>query len=163
MEYTNLITDGFKLIYFKLVFTVYSRQYLINPSWTITQFIEIMRPVICRDFNLENCEFVDTIQQCIPTENGVALMYQNNVMMTSKYGDNLNVAFYIRPINAPHIEEAPVNDTHLRCVICLTNQRNILFNPCRHVCCCSDCGLSSSIQTCPMCRQSLEERVVIYL
>ena len=161
MEYSNLITTGFKNIYFKLVFTTNSQHYLINPLWTVTQFIEIMRPVICRDFNLENCEFVDTHQQNIPSENGAALIYQNNVTLASKYGDDLNVAFYIRPISIQLIE-IPENDTQLRCVICMTRQRNILFTPCRHICCCSECA-HNNIHACPICRQVISEQIAVYL
>jgi len=183
MEYSRLITTGFKNTYFKIVFTSNSHQYLINPQWTVTQFIEIMRPVVCRDFNLENCEFVDTIQQHIPleravaegagergnsvdvsrriSENGAALIYQNNVTLASKYGDDLNVAFYIRPISIQLIE-IPENDTQLRCVICMTRQRNMLFNPCRHICCCSECAYNN-IHECPICRQVISEQFAIYL
>ena len=161
MEYSNLITTGFKNIYFKLVFTTNSQHYLINPLWTVTQFIEIMRPVVCRDFNLENCEFVDTLQQIIPSENGAALIYQNNVTIASKYGDDLNVAFYIRPISIQLIE-IPENDTQLRCVICMTRQRNILFTPCRHMCCCSECA-HNNIHACPICRQVISEQIAVYL
>ena len=161
MEYSNLITTGFKNTYFKLVFTTNSQQYLINPQWTVTQFIEIMRPVVCRDFNLENCEFVDTLQQIIPSENGAALIYQNNVTIASKYGDDLNVAFYIRPISIQLIE-IPENDTQLRCVICMTRQRNILFTPCRHICCCSECA-HNNIHACPICRQVISEQIAVYL
>lgn len=162
MEYSNLITTGFKNTYFKLVFTTNSQQYLINPQWTVTQFIEIMRPVVCRDFNLENCEFVDTLQQIIPSENGAALIYQNNVTLASKYGDDLtNLAFYIRPISIQLIE-IPENDTQLRCVICMTRQRNILFTPCRHICCCSECA-HNNIHACPICRQVISEQIAVYL
>ena len=161
MEYSNLITTGFKNTYFKLVFTTNSQHYLINPLWTVTQFIEIMRPVVCRDFNLENCEFVDTHQQIRPPENGAALIYQNNVTLASKYGDDLNVAFYIRPISIQLIE-IPENDTQLRCVICMTRQRNILFTPCRHMCCCSECA-HNNIHACPICRQVISEQIAVYL
>ena len=184
MEYSNLITTGFKNIYFKLVFTTNSQHYLINPLWTVTQFIEIMRPVVCRDFNLENCEFVDTHQQIIPSENGAALIYQNNVTLASKYGDDLtNLAFYIRSIAAPLVETQTTSassgsqqddtQTHstvvsgvpslqLRCVICMTRQRNILFTPCRHMCCCSECA-HNNIHACPICRQVISEQIEVYL
>ena len=170
MEYSNLITTGFKNTYFKLVFTTNSQHYLINPLWTVTQFIEIMRPVICRDFNLENCEFVDTHQQNIPSENGAALVYQNNVTLASKYGDDLNIAFYIRSIAAPLVETQTTSassgsqqdDTQLRCVICMTRQRNILFNPCRHMCCCSECA-HNNIHACPICRQVISQQIAVYL
>ena len=191
MEYSNLITTGFKNTYFKLVFTTNSQHYLINPLWTVTQFIEIMRPVICRDFNLENCEFVDTHQQNIPSENGAALIYQNNVTLASKYGDDLNVAFYIRSIAAPLVETQTTSvssgshqddtqtpstfvsgvpslpgafgygELQLRCVICMTRQRNILFNPCRHMCCCSECA--HNIHACPICRQVISHQIAVYL
>lgn len=171
MEYSNLITTGFKNTYFKIAFTSNFQYYLINPQWTVTQFIEIMRPVVCRDFNLENCEFVDTLQQIRPPENGAALIYQNNVTLASKYGDDLtNLAFYIRSIAAPLVETQTTiassgsqqDDTQLRCVICMTRQRNILFTPCRHICCCSECA-HNNIHACPICRQVISEQIAVYL
>ena len=38
------------------------------------------------------------------------------------------------------------------CVICLTNQPNILFCNCGHICICGKCNKLKSLSTCPICK-----------
>ena len=38
------------------------------------------------------------------------------------------------------------------CVICLTNQPNVLFCNCGHVAICEECGKMKSLKTCPVCK-----------
>lgn len=45
------------------------------------------------------------------------------------------------------------NQNH-RCVICMDKERNLVFNPCSHVVCCSIC--SKSLKSCPIC-----DRVIV--
>ena len=49
----------------------------------------------------------------------------------------------------------------LYCVVCLTNQRNIMFNNCHHVVCCSDC--LKSLRQCPICRKNIWSVVTVFL
>jgi hypothetical protein len=53
--------------------------------------------------------------------------------------------------------------SQLTCVICLTNQRSLLFTPCNHLCTCSTCGIHNSITNCPICRVVIVNRMVVYL
>jgi len=46
-------------------------------------------------------------------------------------------------------------DENMLCVICMTHRRNLLFVPCRHLCCCATCGNNNALQQCPLCRTSL--------
>jgi len=46
------------------------------------------------------------------------------------------------------------------CTICLTNKKAILFLPCRHMCTCNPC--STSTNACPLCRQTIKERIKVY-
>ena len=51
------------------------------------------------------------------------------------------------------------NDQSKECVICLTNDKNTLAKPCKHVSTCRDCA-EAIIQTnrkCPICRQEITE------
>jgi hypothetical protein len=45
--------------------------------------------------------------------------------------------------NIPMVIE---NVDRIRCNVCLLNDRNIVFLPCKHCSCCEECGLRSSIQ-----------------
>ena len=38
------------------------------------------------------------------------------------------------------------------CVICLTNQPNVLFGNCGHMCICEECDRVKSLETCPVCK-----------
>jgi hypothetical protein len=55
--------------------------------------------------------------------------------------------------------------THERCCICLTNERNVLFLPCRHICSCLTCNASNAqrIANCPICRTSISSTIHVYL
>jgi len=43
------------------------------------------------------------------------------------------------------------------CSICLAADRQILFLPCRHVCCCQSCA--STLQLCPICRTAATQKI----
>ena len=47
------------------------------------------------------------------------------------------------------------------CCVCVDASLSVVFRPCRHVVCCSDC--SQRVDTCPVCRQTIEERQPIYM
>ena len=40
-----------------------------------------------------------------------------------------------------------------KCVICLENDPNILFNECKHICICCECEKMTHFKTCPCCRE----------
>lgn len=46
------------------------------------------------------------------------------------------------------------NNNESTCVICLTDTRNVLLLPCRHLCLCGSCAENLKFQsaTCPICR-----------
>ncbi|EDO43423.1 predicted protein [Nematostella vectensis] len=47
------------------------------------------------------------------------------------------------------------------CVICLDNRSDVVMLPCGHVCCCSNCA--GAVSACPICRQTLSQRVRMYI
>ena len=46
------------------------------------------------------------------------------------------------------------------CCICLTNQRNTVFQPCGHLCCCDECG---NLDQCPVCREAITNKLKVYI
>ena len=49
----------------------------------------------------------------------------------------------------------------VRCVICLENNKNYLFLPCKHLACCENC--SKNIKNCPICRKKIDSTLKIYI
>ena len=43
------------------------------------------------------------------------------------------------------------------CKICVSEEVNILFRPCLHVCVCLVC--SHKVNTCPLCRKNITEKI----
>lgn len=46
----------------------------------------------------------------------------------------------------------------LQCVICLTNPRDTIMDPCMHLCICQDCSkhlMEKRMRKCPICRKSV--------
>ena len=47
------------------------------------------------------------------------------------------------------------------CSICMHNMSNILFQPCLHKCVCDECWLQNSMERCPLCRQKIDDAIMI--
>lgn len=156
-------------MYFKIVRTSNFKNYNVNFNWTTEEFISIMREKVIRDFNLDNVEFIDTENNYhitrIASEDAPSIQ-PSNIKLIDKYGDKINqVAFYIRPITRElelETNAITIIPNNL-CSICFTNERNILFLPCRHLCTCGDCGLNSHLIACPICRNLLDSRIVVFV
>ncbi|RDD36541.1 Mitochondrial ubiquitin ligase activator of NFKB 1 [Trichoplax sp. H2] len=58
------------------------------------------------------------------------------------------------------VVENPNSDESRLCVVCLTNERDVVLLQCGHVCVCSTCV--SQLNLCPMCRQSIDRIVLMY-
>ena len=159
-------------IYFKVARTTQCTNYDINLNWTTEQFINIVREKVINDFDLENAEFVDTAQELIigiAAEDAPALRPTNRTIR-DYYGVHIyHLAFYIRPIQlivAMDIEpeeQIPDLSQDRACVICLNQERNLLFMPCNHLCACAECGLNPTIRVCPICRATFNNRTVVYV
>jgi hypothetical protein len=170
-----MTTSSFASVYFKVARTTRSSNYDVNLNWTTAEFINIMREKVIEDFNLENAEFVDTMQnlpQGVASEDGRALMPTNRTIR-DYYGIHIyQTAFYIRPlplledgiaIDIQPAEEIPNYPQERACCICLQRERNLVFMPCNHLCACAECGLNPTIRTCPVCRTVFNNRVVVYV
>lgn len=54
-----------------------------------------------------------------------------------------------------------IKDEPLKCNICCANDKNILFEPCKHVYLCSEC--SELVTECPICRTTITSTTTIYI
>lgn len=50
---------------------------------------------------------------------------------------------------------------HTLCVVCLEENKNTLLMPCNHLCMCSNCA--AGVGTCPMCRETVETHVAVFM
>jgi len=48
------------------------------------------------------------------------------------------------------------------CVICLENRKSVLILPCSHMCICAECSDNKSLEKCPICRSSIEGKLIVY-
>ena len=49
-----------------------------------------------------------------------------------------------------------------KCVICYTNNRNTIFLPCRHSCCCQNCSGTLMPKICPLCKENIKDIICLY-
>lgn len=47
------------------------------------------------------------------------------------------------------------------CKICLTNPCDVIFDPCKHMCCCKACA--GCVRDCPVCRAYIRGRTGVFL
>jgi len=154
---------------FKEVWTTNTRQFHVNPHWTVTQFIQSVKPHLAREFNANNFDIVETGQNLpgIPSEDGQALQY-SDIKLKHKWGYNLNVSFYVRRrnYNYPELQNYylssntnntdTTNNTIVECPICFETSNLASRYGCSHgICnaCFHRCRQENYI-VCPVCRGS---------
>ena len=47
-------------------------------------------------------------------------------------------------------------DERFQCKICFENHVEVIFLPCKHVCCCQKCYNKLRVQECPICRAKIK-------
>lgn len=70
-------------------------------------------------------------------------------------------------------EAVAAADDEPRCDVCLENQKDTLFKPCRHICCCRECARTLAKQhldrenstsfKCPKCREQVVELAIVFI
>lgn len=51
----------------------------------------------------------------------------------------------------------------VECALCLHRPRDVLFLPCRHICCCATCAAKLPQRVCPTCRATVESQIEVFL
>jgi hypothetical protein len=167
-------------VIFTEVWTTHSRKIYVNPYWTVTQFLESIKPLIKNEFYTNDFEIVETGQiiKGIASEEAPAVR-NSEIKIRDKWGYNLDISFYVRrkkydysklrklsinknidelkdintPIN-PMIINFPIVE---ECPICFENMQfinNINNFSCTHHIC-NNCYVNYKIlnyNRCPICR-----------
>uniref|UniRef100_F7A7Z5 Leucine-rich repeat and sterile alpha motif-containing 1 n=1 Tax=Xenopus tropicalis TaxID=8364 RepID=F7A7Z5_XENTR len=60
----------------------------------------------------------------------------------------------------PSAPDTEVANRNSECVVCMEQEAHVIFLPCGHVCCCTNCG--DALRTCPLCRRDIGQRIRIY-
>jgi Zinc finger, C3HC4 type (RING finger) len=188
----NAINNVYKTVSFKVAYTDQTKDYRVNPNWTVQEFIHCMNTICRRDFGLEDVDIIPSQHsECymnqynphttLKAEEGPAIEKLVNtddlgrILLKTLFGEELHVFFYIRPRQTiagllSQLEESvimtnlpDINESQMVCPICMERNKNILFMPCRHLACCSTCGINTSVQNCPICRGTITERIAIFV
>ncbi len=48
------------------------------------------------------------------------------------------------------------------CVVCQVEPKTVLLMPCRHLCICKQCSENAKLLSCPLCRRTIEEKIIVY-
>ena len=70
-------------------------------------------------------------------------------------------------------EAVPGDSDETRCAVCMENQKDTLFKPCHHICCCRSCARQltrvhleqqdNTAFSCPKCRQPVTALAIVYI
>lgn len=48
------------------------------------------------------------------------------------------------------------------CVVCQVQEKTILLLPCRHLCLCENCSSRTTLSDCPLCRDTIQDKIRVY-
>ncbi|CAM9691334.1 unnamed protein product, partial [Sphacelaria rigidula] len=60
------------------------------------------------------------------------------------------------------VQEQLAKEEQRLCVVCQEKERGVLLLPCRHLCVCKGCSERKELTLCPLCRDGIAERLVVY-
>jgi len=82
---------------FTEVWTTHSKKFFVNPYWTVTQFLESVKPLIQMEFYTNDFDIIETGQiiKGMASEEAPAIT-NSEIKMRNKWGYELDVSFYIR-------------------------------------------------------------------
>ncbi|KAL7722654.1 Zinc finger domain containing protein [Entamoeba marina] len=66
----------------------------------------------------------------------------------------------IIPISTQSMCNEEPDDMNKICKVCLCNEKNTVFIPCGHICCCFEC--SEKLSICPVCRSRITTVIKTY-
>ncbi|XP_066147793.1 E3 ubiquitin-protein ligase LRSAM1-like isoform X2 [Euwallacea fornicatus] len=102
-------------------------------------------------------------------EAGIRIPFDRQKILDSLHTYSKERISYDHIPSAPEAEEneasapPPPDDvkaiTTVECVICLDIECQVIFVPCGHFCCCSNC--SGPMRECPLCRTNIERKVTM--
>ncbi|XP_071107646.1 E3 ubiquitin-protein ligase XIAP-like [Haliotis cracherodii] len=91
------------------------------------------------------------------------LLQANNIQNNGPVNDNAAAA--VAPVvpAAAVAPAAPAVPNNLRCKVCLEEEAQCLFRPCRHVCCGTQCAPHFIGNRCPICRDNVNDWEIVYV
>jgi hypothetical protein len=149
-------------IIFKEVWTTHTHIFFLNPEWTITQFMFIIKPYVAIAFDTNHFDIVETGQKIpgIPSE-AAPKLEPSDMKLREKWGQNMQVSlsFYIRRRNHnyPELENYKINTlVQDDCPVCLetvlvSNRYSCIHSICTN---CYDSCVQRNYFICPICRQN---------
>ena len=79
----------------------------------------------------------------------------DNLLKQLKY----QIISYKQTIQDKNVQK---NDT-LYCILCMDNNRNVLFKPCNHIVICDTCSGSTNLEECIICKAHIDAYEYAYL
>ncbi|XP_046352667.2 E3 ubiquitin-protein ligase XIAP-like isoform X2 [Haliotis rufescens] len=93
------------------------------------------------------------------------LLQANNIQNNGPVNANNNAAAAVAPVVpvAAVAPAVPAVSNNLRCKVCLEEEAQCLFRPCRHVCCGTQCAPHFIGNRCPICRDNVSDWEIVYV
>lgn len=106
-----------------------------------------------------------TLEEIFPHQN-LIYMYAKVISQPPLPPPSSPSPISLPPLLPPASPASIINDepiVHLpMCCICLVNTVSVAFLPCNHVKTCPRCGLDNRIDSCPICRQEIHSKHVLF-
>jgi hypothetical protein len=151
------------------------KEQLLDFRRTITEFNKKMQDVIKNDtksekyFNFEQLVSNDSINvdlkiQRLSKKHNIENHLKDEV---DKYAQFFNINKILekqkRKIKSQNQKLAVLEDakTSNDCIICMENQRGVIFYPCLHLICCEVCVKTKLSKNCPQCFQKIDSKLQI--
>ncbi len=139
----------------------------VNMSWSCKKFYQEIIPILHRELRIPELSYISLFDADIPgnsninKENFINFDTESIQQLEDYFKKDIKYrCFYV--LDKPNIQKTEEANS-LTCLICLREQRSILFTPCNHLCSCENCGIHELLTNCPICRSNIVTRMKVFI
>jgi hypothetical protein len=120
--------------------------------------------ILKEDFNCIRKDSIEGLVNIVTQNNKVTVRLKDEV---DKFAEYFNIGKMIEKqenklkVQKMKLEDLEEHQIQNECIICMENERKVLFFPCLHLICCEHCGYSKLGNDCPTCHKKIEKREYI--
>jgi uncharacterized membrane-anchored protein len=135
--------------------------YEIENSFLRKEIESLQKEIVNKQEYIKNLDFIykkelEYINKELTNDYNVLVnnLYEENKALSNTIIKLNNENYNLEIGKKKYYEQQRYVDT-LMCNICLDNFKNILLEPCNHLCCCDECYNINPITKCPLCRKDI--------
>ena len=129
-----------------------TRLYHVDSNWSSKELCENIKNEFNNEYGTRNLAIM-SVETVLPQNSNILFL----AILNTSFNYN-TLGFYIQILSSA----TPCSDEDC-CRICLTEKKDVVFIPCRHLATCHNCANRAAVNICIICRIPIQDKMQVYI